>query len=455
MCTTRTYDIAVIDTENYKKIGSLSQDGHISDVSQLSWSPNGRYLASAGKDGNVIVWSIDDRKPISKTKTESLVTSFAWHPTDNVLSFIDTSSSVTRWLKPVPEAAEPPFGGKLLYADEVAAVSTSHPMESEDIETRENDDTALRDWDDGDEDNLDDFAIDDDEGVDKPFNKSKHSAVVAYDAGQRSFQPGSTPQRLDRRYLAFNMLGVIHSVDQDTHNLVTVEFHDKSARRGYSFQDHFKSSLCALGDEGALYASTGAASMVVYKPFDSWSSQQDWNVRLPDGESASVLACGSKIVVVCTTRNYLRFFTTSGIQRYVINHGKEILTASAGKQYFTLVSKSLGGASNGYQNLHYDVIDLSTFEYVQSGAVPLGKGDEITWLGFSVDIDVGIYQCVRLRAHSYRFPLCTIQEVCCRFSTNSLHQCKHVGCHFWTPTHLNVATTKMRGTGQLVLRILN
>ncbi|TIB86792.1 WD40 repeat-like protein [Wallemia mellicola] len=373
------------DTENYKKIGSLSQDGHTSDVAELSWSPNGRYLASSGKDGYLIIWSIDDRRPISKTKCDALITSISWHPTENVLAFIDTSASASRWLKPIPEAAESPCLGKILYADETMAMQQ---QPSEEIDASKDDDLILKELEGDDGEDLDDFAIDDDEPLDKVVDKPRPGATVQFDPGQRPFQPGSTPQRLDRRYLAFNMLGVIHSVDQDTHNLVTVEFHDKSARRGYSFQDHFKSSLCALGEEGALYASTGNTSMIVYKPFDSWSSQQDWSTRLPDGESASILACGSKFVVVSTSKNYLRFFTTSGIQRYVINYGKDVVTASAGKQYFVAVSRSSGGASNGYQNLVYDVIDLSTFEYVQSGTVPLAKGVEITWLGFSSDIDI-------------------------------------------------------------------
>ncbi|TIB08986.1 hypothetical protein E3P92_03605 [Wallemia ichthyophaga] len=412
VCTTRASDIAIIDTSTYRKIGSLSHDGHTADVSEVEWSPNGRYLASAGRDGNVLVWSIDDRRVIAKTKAESLVTAFAWHPTENVLSFIDTSSSVTRWLRPVPDAAEPPCGGKVLYGDEMHTANgkAGHALGYEDKESRQDEDTVLRELSelrDGDQDNLDDFAIDGDdkENGDGDGNldddeythsKRKHTSAAVYDGGQRPFQPGSTPLRVDRRYLAFNMVGVVHAVDQDTHNLITVEFHDKSAHRGYSFQDHFKSSLCALGEAGAVYASAGAAgaaSMVVYKPFDSWSAQQDWSVRLGDGEVASLVACTSSVVVVCSSTpstHLIRFFTTSGIQRYVLNHGKEMVTASASRQYLIIVSRSTGGAVNGLQNLEYDVMDLFTLEWVQRGAVPLGQGGEIRWLGFSVDVDIPV-----------------------------------------------------------------
>lgn len=64
---------------------------------------------------------------------------------------------------------------------------------------------------------------------------------------QDAFAPGSTAMRAKKRYLTFNMIGSVDVADQDTHNVINVEFHDKSARRGYHFQDHHKFSVASIG----------------------------------------------------------------------------------------------------------------------------------------------------------------------------------------------------------------
>ena len=46
---------------------------------------------------------------------------------------------------------------------------------------------------------------------------------------------------------AFNMIGAVDVTDLESHYVVNVEFHDKSTRRGYHFQDHKKYTMASLG----------------------------------------------------------------------------------------------------------------------------------------------------------------------------------------------------------------
>lgn len=47
---------------------------------------------------------------------------------------------------------------------------------------------------------------------------------------------------------AFNMVGAIDVTDQDTHHLVSVDFHDSGRRRPFHFQDYHKFEMGALGE---------------------------------------------------------------------------------------------------------------------------------------------------------------------------------------------------------------
>lgn len=158
---------------------------------------------------------------------------------------------------------------------------------------------------------------------------------------------------------AFNMLGLIHINDRETHNIVTVEFHDQTNNPSYNFDDHVKYTLGALGTQGAVY---GGGRQLAYKPFETWSSQHgEWSLELPVGEDIRCLALGggrgieaeeeerdvngldevsgSGTVVVGTSRGWLRFFSASGSQKYLVNLGEEIVTLAASNEWVIVVHR--------------------------------------------------------------------------------------------------------------------
>ena len=156
------------------------------------------------------------------------------------------------------------------------------------------------------------------------------------------------------------MVGVVDATDLETHHVINVEFHDKSSRRGYHFQDHNKFHMASIGEQGIVYASKGEGSepsQVYYRPYDSWASQADWTISLPLAEEAVCVSAGGPAgslgseamgsVVVATSKGLIRFFSSSGIQRYVWRLGEDVVTMVAGKDSIMLVHREGGTSLDG------------------------------------------------------------------------------------------------------------
>ena len=162
------------------------------------------------------------------------------------------------------------------------------------------------------------------------------------------------------------MIGVIHIVERDSHNIVNIDFHDQSRHSAHHFDDYTKFSLAALGPQGAIYASnsTSSGNVLSFRPFETWnSSGGDWNIDLPASESVTALAigggsspgipaeddlldgerldeiAGSGTVVAATSRGFLRFFGASGTQKYIMNFGEHIVAMSASAEWLLIIHR--------------------------------------------------------------------------------------------------------------------
>lgn len=208
------------------------------------------------------------------------------------------------------------------------------------------------------------------------------------------------------------MIGVIHIVERDSHNIVTVDFHDTSRFSQHHFDDYTKFSLAALGPQGAAYVSTSSTTgnQLAFKPFESWTaSGGDWTITLPENEAVTALAIGGGsssglpadddvldgerldeiaglgTVVAATSRGFLRFFGASGTQKYIINFGEQVVAMSASKEWLLVVHRPHDLIKPGHQELIYTLFDLETYEVLQKGPVPLPKATTLAWIGFSED----------------------------------------------------------------------
>ncbi len=62
---TPTRDIQVVSRNDWEKQRVFS-DGHEGAITAFAWSPNGAMLASAGKDGKILIWETKSQSVIGR-----------------------------------------------------------------------------------------------------------------------------------------------------------------------------------------------------------------------------------------------------------------------------------------------------------------------------------------------------------------------------------------------------
>lgn len=72
---------------------------------------------------------------------------------------------------------------------------------------------------------------------------------------------------------------------------------------------------CVGGLQGVIYASRSskdAPSTVMYRLFDSWAANSDWQVSLPPGDEALAVTAGHSFSALATSQHTLRVFSPAG-----------------------------------------------------------------------------------------------------------------------------------------------
>ncbi|KAF9198016.1 hypothetical protein BGZ49_001301 [Haplosporangium sp. Z 27] len=375
-------DIAAHHRLTWKKSFTY-RTGSQNAIRQLAWSPNGKYL-SASADSDLWVWQYKEKeKPMLSYKHKNgNITAISWTPNMNRLVFTDVAGELSRWDDVVDVEKGLPFDRP--KPDPLAGLFDDAAAEDQGIEDHEMAQEYLSD-----NESLNDFIVEEENDGYIPKKavvngvKPALKTVSAKELHPR-FQPGATSARDERRYLAFNLLGLITRINHGTHATVSVEFHDKIAHRGYHFTDNSNYTMACLGLTGTLFASAavdGDPSTVFYKTYDSWITKSEWQISLPEGEEATAIALNAESAIVATSRGYVRVFSQSGIQTALFSVGSVV--AAAGKDDMVLLIYHQGEPFQGSQNLGYSVYNVETGQRIQHGSVPVSDDTFIDWLGFS------------------------------------------------------------------------
>ena len=210
-----------------------------------------------------------------------------------------------------------------------------------------------------------------------------------------SFQPGSTPWRGNRRYLCVNLTGFVWTVDQDTHNTVTVEFYDREYHRDFHFTDPYLYDKACLNEKGSLFScppANGNPAMVFYRPHETWTSRADWRTQLPNGEDVTSISLSDSYIVVTTSEDYVRIFTLFGTPFKVYRQKSSPTVTCASWRDYVLTMGNGPVTGDGLTKLLYTLENVKRDEVCQSeDIVAIPEGATIKSVFFSDQGDPCIY----------------------------------------------------------------
>ncbi|EEQ32510.1 DNA polymerase alpha accessory factor Mcl1 [Microsporum canis] len=398
-----TRDITVISSRDWTKQKKFS-GGHNGDITCLAWSPNGALLASAGADRKILLWETRTQRVIKSYDIPNVI-NFRWHPTQNAVAFTTSDGELFIYDDFVPSdhyslLSKTLEVAPLLSIGSHEGITISHRLQKNDIShnagSRQREDSP---------DSLDDILgpaddfVEDDDGAGYTENINGHGKrtnthmddLLGHDIKRRSaapwktiahepFQPGSTPWRGNRRYLALNLVGFVWTVDQDTHNTVTVEFYDRERYRDFHFTDPYLYDKACLNEKGTLFScqpTSSSPATVFYRPHETWTTRADWRTELPQGEKITAIALSNSYITVCTSTDYVRIYTLFGTPYRVFRQKSRTVTCAAWRDYIMTIGNGPSG-SDGVAQLKYSIENVRRDEICQNeDTVALAGG---TWL---------------------------------------------------------------------------
>jgi chromosome transmission fidelity protein 4 len=414
---TATRDIIVVDRQNWERQRAFA-GAHLADITDFAWSPNGAFLVSAAKDGKIVLWETKEQK-IVETYNHRNVCALAWHPTENALSFTTTEGRLYTLNGVVPPELAPRLKlstrpAPLINDPETTATASRsgqgrsgrnaspNPLESilgpdSDIEL----DDDMDGW----------IENDDNGGYLEPSRLGKRKLGDVLDGGDpkrpalgsivwsptihEPFQPSATPWRGKRRYLCLNMVGFVWTVDQGTHNTVTIEFHDRESYRDVHFTDQFLQDKACLNESGALFScqsDNGNPAMLYYRPHETWTNRADWRTSLPEGEEITSIALSENYIVAATSKGYVRVYTLHGVPfRIYRQKHTPVVTCASYRDYVLILGNGPVGA-DGKTQLTYTLENIKRDETLQNNdVVALPPGGGLKSVFFSENGDPVIY----------------------------------------------------------------
>lgn len=424
-------EIRIYERSTWSEVASLSSTSCTDPFSITSFSPCGNYLAAVSHS-MICVWDVNKFTPTTSFTHErgQKICGLEWNPkVPAELAYCDVMGQLG-----TIESLLPKVGVSDPKPVRPEVESSSVP--GSDI----NDINALKDleglgFDDDDDDNENAFSIDkiksqlsmnlgddkESEAPDDAHSVASGSTRVGLKLNtQPTFQPSSTPDSLQHRFMVWNNVGIIRCINNHEENSIDIRFHDTAVHHSIHMNNILGHSIASMSTQAVVLACSAnddTQSKVVCVVLNAWDGTQEWMTSLPNGESAVAVAVGNSWLAVATDNFNLRIFCLAGTQRQVLaTPGK--LVCLAGYKDKLLVIFHCGVGLPDEQNMWYQVMTISPEGGVYCGPtqpLPLSPGATLKWAGFTDECSPctldseDVLRFLPARSHCW-MPICDTKE---------------------------------------------
>jgi chromosome transmission fidelity protein 4 len=108
---------------------------------------------------------------------------------------------------------------------------------------------------------------------------------------QKPFHPGSTPEILTSRFMAYNLVGLVRQNNEDDLSTIDVEFHNASHHHSIHLSNHLSHTMASLSETALLLAchsTEDVCSKLQCLHFGSWDTAKEWVCSMANGEDIEV-----------------------------------------------------------------------------------------------------------------------------------------------------------------------